>query len=86
MTRDPSQQRLFQHSSGHLILLTKDGEAVHFQVDGRGQVRILRKLHDVDFQATGDGLRADGWRCTGPGIEYSWVLEAPATENTLEPS
>lgn len=77
MEQDPSRQRLFSHPSGHFILLTKDGAAVHFQVDGQNRVHILRKLEDVDFKATGDGLRADGWRCVGPGFEYQWVLDAP---------
>lgn len=78
MEKDPGSQRLFEHPAGHCILLAKDGRAVQFQVDGQGRVRIVRKLSDVDFKATGDGLRAEGWRCVGPGMEYAWVLDAPA--------
>jgi hypothetical protein len=84
MASDPSRQRLFEHPSGHLLLLTKDGAAVHFQVDGQQQIRILRKLDGVDFKATGDGLLADGWRCVGPGLEYSRVLAAPAPDENPE--
>ena len=84
MEQDLSRQRLFSHPGGNFILLTQGGTAVQFQVDGQHRVRILRKLEDVDFKATGDGLRADGWRCVGPGTEYSWVLEAPEPPHSPE--
>lgn len=84
MEKDPSRQRLFAHASGHFILLTKDGAAVQFHVDGQNRVRIVRKLEGVDFKSTGDGLKADGWRCVGPGEEYSWVLDAPAPPQAPE--
>jgi hypothetical protein len=77
MATDLSSQRLFEHPSGNYILLTKTGLAVHFYVDRHQQVWIRRKLENVDFNATGDGLKADGWRCIGPGNEFNWVLEAP---------
>ncbi len=84
MEQDLSRQRLFSHPGGSFILLTKDGAAVQFQVDGQRRVRILRKLEDVDFKATGDGLLAEGWRCAGPGTEYTWVLKAPKPQQSPE--
>jgi hypothetical protein len=86
MEADPARQRLFAHPAGHCILLHKDGVAVQFQVDARQRVRVVRRLTGVDFAATGRGLKAGGWRCVGPGLEFSWVLDSAASERMPPPA
>ncbi|MCK4390371.1 MAG: hypothetical protein KAV83_09065 [Desulfobacterales bacterium] len=71
-----SSQRLFQNVGGNYIFLTKGGRAVFFQVDEQKRVHIRETLEDVDFKATGTGLKREGWRCVGPAIECDWVLGA----------
>jgi len=71
-----STQRLFQYVGGNYVLLTKEGQAVFFQVDEQNRAKIGETLKDVDFRATGTMLKKGGWRCVGPGVEYNWVLEA----------
>ena len=69
-------QRLFQHASGHYVLLTKAGKAVSFRVDDQESAHVLEKLEDVDFKATGTQLKKEGWKCIGPGVEFEKLLEA----------
>ncbi|MCK4486497.1 MAG: hypothetical protein KAU38_07035 [Desulfobacterales bacterium] len=71
-----STQRLFQYVGGNYILLTKEGQAVFFQVDEQNWAKISDTLKDVDFRATGTMLKKAGWRCVGPGVEYNLVLGA----------
>jgi len=61
---------------GNYILLTKQGQAVFFQIDEQNRAEIRETLENVDFQATGTMLKKEGWRCVGPGIEYNRVLGA----------
>lgn len=68
-------QRVFQHANGRYILLTKAGTAVSFRVDEQDAVHVLEKLEGVDFKATGTQLKKEGWKCIGPGIEFSRLLE-----------
>ena len=75
MKTTPGTQRLFQHINGRHILLSKAGIAVFFQIDEKDQVHIAKWLENVDFKATGAQLIKDGWRCIGPGMEYSRLLE-----------
>jgi hypothetical protein len=74
MQIEPSNQRLFQKGQ-HYVLLNKEGKAVQFRLDSKNDVQVEELLEDVDFKATGDGLRADGWKCVGPGIEYEELLK-----------
>ena len=71
-----STQRLFECVGGNYILLTKQGQAVFFQIDEQNRAEIRETLENVDFQATGAMLKKEGWRCVGPGIEYNRVLGA----------
>ena len=71
-----SRQRVFQRGDDQFILLTKDGQAVFFEMNERDGVVIRGSLEDVDFKATGTMLRKEGWRCVGPGLEYEWVLRS----------
>jgi len=68
-------QRVFQHSSGRYILLTKAGKAVSFWVDDRERAHVLEDLEGVDFKATGTQLKKEGWQCIGPGLEFERLLE-----------
>jgi hypothetical protein len=70
-----SSQRLFQYGSERFVLLTTDGVAVAFRVGEDQQIHVIDRQVGVDFQATGDALKQDGWRCVGPGLEYSRLLE-----------
>ncbi len=56
-------------------MLTKMGEAVSFWVDQEHQIHVVERLKGVDFKATGNRLREEGWRCVGPGLEFVGVLE-----------
>jgi|GEM_PF-1095927 len=67
-------QRVFQHTSGRYILLTKAGKAVSFWVDERGRAHVLEELEGVDFKATGTQLKKEGWQCIGPGLEFERLL------------
>ena len=69
-------QRVFQHTSGSYILLTKAGKVVSFWVDEGNRVHVLEELEGVDFKATGTQLKKEGWRCIGPGVEFERLLEA----------
>ncbi|MEA3280787.1 MAG: hypothetical protein U9Q38_09350 [Thermodesulfobacteriota bacterium] len=68
-------QRVFQHTSGRYILLTKAGKAVSFRVDEGDRIHVLEELEGVDFRATGTQLKKEGWRCIGPGIEFDALLK-----------
>lgn len=68
-------QRVFQHTSGRYILLTKAGKAVSFRVDERDRIHVLEELEGVDFKATGTQLKKEGWRCIGPGVEFERLLD-----------
>ena len=68
-------QRVFQHTSGRYILLTKAGKAVSFRVDGRDRIHVLEELEGVDFKATGTQLKKEGWRCIGPGLEFDTLFK-----------
>ncbi len=68
-------QRVFQHTNGRYILLTKAGEAVSFWVDERERAHVLEELEGVDFKATGTQLKKEGWQCIGPGVEFERLLE-----------
>ncbi len=74
MKTEPSNQRLFQKGQNY-VLLNKEGKAVQFRLDSKNDIQVEELLEDVDFKATGDGLRADGWKCVGPGIEYEELLK-----------
>ncbi len=68
-------QRVFQHTSGRYILLTKAGKAVSFRVDEQDRIHVLEELEGVDFKATGTQLKKEGWRCIGPGIEFDMLFK-----------
>ena len=68
-------QRVFQHTGGRCILLTKAGKAVSFRVDKRDRIHVLEELEGVDFKATGTQLKKEGWRCIGPGIKFDTLFE-----------
>jgi hypothetical protein len=68
-------QRVFQHADGGYVLLTKAGKAVSFYMDEQDVIHVLEKLEGVDFKATGTQLKKEGWKCIGPGIEFSRLLE-----------
>jgi hypothetical protein len=68
-------QRLFQKDANTFILLHKDGKAIAFQSDQNGNVSIVDRQTDVDFRSTGKSLLDDGWKCVGPGLEYSGLFE-----------
>lgn len=69
-------QRLFQKDVDHFILLHKDGKAVAFQIDPDGNSNVVDRQTDVNFRETGRSLRDDGWKCVGPGLEWSWLFES----------
>jgi hypothetical protein len=71
---NPGTQRVFQHPNGECILLVKSGEAVSFWVDENNRPHVIERLKGVDFKATGTQLKKDGWRCVGPGLEFSHLL------------
>ena len=68
-------QRLFQKGTDNFVLLHKQGKAVAFQTDQNGNVNILDRQADIDFSPTGLSLLSDGWKCVGPGLEYSGLFE-----------
>jgi hypothetical protein len=72
---DPGAQRLFEHANGGCVLLTKSGEAVSFWVDEHNRSHVIERLEGVDFKATGTHLKEAGWRCVGPGLGFSYLLE-----------
>jgi hypothetical protein len=72
---NPGTQRLFQHPNGGYVLLSKFGQAVSFWFDPKEQLQVKERFEDVDFKATGSQLKQEGWRCVGPGLEFSWLLE-----------
>lgn len=68
-------QRLFQKGANNFVLLHKNGKAVAFQSDQKGSVDIVDRQTDVNFRSTGLSLIDDGWKCVGPGSEYSGLFE-----------
>ena len=68
-------QRLFQKGADYFVLLHKSGKAVAFQADQDGNVKIADRQTAINFTETGLSLLDDGWKCVGPGLEYSWVFE-----------
>ena len=68
-------QRLFQKGANNFVLLHKNGKAVAFQSDQKGSVTIVDRQTDVNFRSTGLSLIDDGWKCVGPGSEYSGLFE-----------
>ena len=68
-------QRVFRHTSGRYILLTKAGKAVSFWIDEQQRAHVLEELEGVDFKATGTHLKKGGWQCIGPGVEYEKLLK-----------
>ena len=68
-------QRLFQKGADHFVILHKNGKAVAFKSDQNGNVNIVDRQTDVNFTSTGLFLLDDGWKCVGPGLEYSWLCE-----------
>ena len=68
-------QRLFQKGAHHFLLLHKTGKAIAFQLDQNGDVTIVDRQTDVSFRSTGFLLIDDGWKCVGPGLEYSRLIE-----------
>lgn len=68
-------QRLFQKGAHNFVLLHKCGKAIAFQLDQNGDVTIVDRQTDVNFRSTGLLLIDDGWKCVGPGLEYSWLFE-----------
>ena len=68
-------QRLFEKGAGNFVLLHKNGKAIAFQLDRHGAVSIVDRQTDVNFRSTGLSLLEDGWKCVGPGLEYSWLFE-----------
>ena len=72
---DASNIRLFQKNEQDFVLLCKDGRAVQFRIVPGEGYHVVRRLEGVDFKATGDGLRQEGWNCVGPGLEYTDLLQ-----------
>ena len=68
-------QRLFKKGAHDFVLLHKSGKAIAFQLDQNGNVVIVNRLTDVSFRSTGLLLIGDGWKCVGPGLEYSRLFE-----------
>ena len=68
-------QRLFQKGGNNFVLLHKNRKAVAFQSNDNGNVTIVDRQTDVNFTSTGLSLIEDGWKCVGPGLEYSWLVE-----------
>ena len=77
-------QRVFRHTSGRCILLTKAGKAVSFWVDEQERAHVLEELEGVDFKATGTCLKKEGWQCIGPGVEFAKLLEGKDSSETEE--
>jgi len=77
---NPGAQRLFQHANGGCVLLVKSGGAVSFWIDDNNGAHVIERLKDVNFRATGTQLKKDGWRCVGPGLEFSWLLDETSSE------
>lgn len=72
---EPGYERLFQKGGNHFVLMHKNGTAVAFQLDHNGKVHVVDRQTDVSFTSTGLSLIDDGWKCIGPGLEYSWLFE-----------
>jgi len=68
-------QRLFQKGADNFVLLHKNGKAVAFQSNQNGNVNIIDRQTDIDFSSTGLSLLDDGWKCVGPGLQYSYLFE-----------
>ncbi len=68
-------QRLFQKGADNFVLLHKNGKAVAFQSDQNGNVNIVDRQTDINSRLTGLSLLDDGWKCVGPGLQYSWLFE-----------
>lgn len=68
-------QRLFQKGANHFVLMHKTGKAIAFQLDHDGNVTVVERQTDVSFTSTGLSLIDDGWKCIGPGLEFSWLFE-----------
>ena len=68
-------QRLFQKGADNFVLLHKNGKAVAFQSNQNGNVNIIDRQTDIDFSSTGLSLIDDGWKCVGPGLQYSYLFE-----------
>lgn len=68
-------QRLFQKGVDNFVLLHKTGKAVAFQSDQAGNVNIIDRQTNIDFTSTGLSLLDDGWKCIGPGLQYSGLFE-----------
>jgi hypothetical protein len=70
----PGMQRLFRNERNQYILLHKAGIAVSFWIGEGGVIRVGERLAGVEFKATGSRLKKEGWKCVGPGMNYSWLL------------
>jgi len=68
-------QRLFQKGVNHFVLMHKNGKAIAFRLDENKHVNVVDRQTDVHFRSTGISLIDDGWKCVGPGLEYSWLFE-----------
>ena len=68
-------QRLFEKGTHNFVLLHKNGKAIAFQLDQNGNVSIVDRQNNISFKSTGLSLIEDGWKCVGPGLEYSWLFE-----------
>ena len=68
-------QRLFQKGKNNFVLMHKKREAIAFQLDHHGNVRIVDRQSDIAFTSTGRALIDEGWKCVGPGLEYSGLFE-----------
>jgi len=73
----PGNQRLFQDRTGRCILLQKTGIAISFWLDEANAVHVVERIEGIDFTATGNQLRREGWKCVGPGMAYTRLLEDP---------
>ena len=71
----PGHQRLFRHSTGRCILLHTAGIAISFMLDEDGNARVIERIEGIDFKATGSQLKREGWKCIGPGMDYTRLLE-----------
>ena len=70
----PGHQRLFQDPDGRCVLIHKAGIAVSFWLDEDRAVHVVERIEGIDFKATGNRLKRDGWRCIGPGMDYAGLL------------
>ena len=79
MNKDDSSkagdQRIFQKGVNNFLLLHKKGKVIAFQLDENGNANVVDRQNDINFKLTGRALINDGWRCVGPGLEYSWLLK-----------